>query len=625
MQPHHRPWSRRPQIRRDTHSNDCDDTCKIIGMKESGKLAKIGANERFENPCKPEAAQVDESYLSIHGMDINRNLWKLLILLAVLAVAGLPCTTFAQQATDDASLVSSERIVATVPVIIDGRALFKVRGVSAFPAEDRARAIADRIKAIAADNRIPPNALHLVATENSSEIIAGQNAIMAIFDADANAEAPGLTRQALAQIYLLKIVSAIKQYREERAPKQLSLDALYAGGWTLALVVAVLALFWSFRRLIARIERNYQSAVAHIESASFRIISASSIWLAIRAAVRLVTFIATLAIFYIYLHVVLALFPWTRALAENLRALTVTPLSTLANEVLSTIPRLIILVVIIVVARYLIGLARHFFGAIQNGSIRFSGFEAEWANPTYNIVRVLIVAFAAVVCYPYIPGSQSAAFKGITIFIGVLFSLGSSSLLANLIAGYTMTYRRAFHVGDRIQIGDTMGDVTEAGLMVTHLRSIKNEEIVVPNSLILGNSVVNYSALARERGLILHTAVGIGYETPWRQVEAMLMVAAARTPGLLREPAPFVLQQTLGDYAVTYQINVYCDNAIGMYHLYTELHRNILDVFNEYNVQIMTPSYMGDPAEPKVVPRDQWFAKPAKSEVPIPTLVARDK
>jgi small-conductance mechanosensitive channel len=175
-----------------------------------------------------------------------------------------------------------------------------------------------------------------------------------------------------------------------------------------------------------------------------------------------------------------------------------------------------------------------------------------------------------------------------------------------------MTYRRAFHPGDRIQVGDLMGDVTQVGLMVTHLRSVKNEELVMPNSLILNSNLINYSSLAREHGLILHTTVGIGYETPWRPVEAMLLMAAERTPGLLREPPPFILQKSLDDFAVTYELNVYCDRPLAMYQLYTELHRNILDVFNEYGVQIMTPSYVADPAAPKVVPKDQWFAGPAQ-------------
>jgi small-conductance mechanosensitive channel len=226
-------------------------------------------------------------------------------------------------------------------------------------------------------------------------------------------------------------------------------------------------------------------------------------------------------------------------------------------------------------------------------------------------VRLLAITFSVIVAYPYIPGSGSEAFKGVSLFMGIVFSLGSSSLIGNLIAGYTMTYRRAFRLGDRVKIGDQVGDVERMRVLVTHLRTIKNEEVIVPNSTILGSEVINYSSLARQRGLILHTTVGIGYETPWRQVEAMLLEAASRTAGLRSEPAPFVLQRALGDFCVTYEINVFCDKPGAMEQFYADLHRNILDVFNQYGVQIMTPAYMGDPAQPKVVPEDQWYAAPA--------------
>jgi small-conductance mechanosensitive channel len=540
------------------------------------------------------------------------------ILLLFAAVAGVARSgaALAQSDGKDASFIASERETVTAPVIVDGRILFRVRGVTAFPADQRAAMIASRIRLLAANETTPPSDIHLVASEHSTDIVAGDNSIMSVFDADAHAEAHGLPRQALAQIYLKKIAGAVEAYRAERRPAQLARGASIAGALTLLLVLAVFTLFRSLRWLLLRIERRYHSAIEHVESGTFRLISARSIWLAVRFTIRLLTLVAALALFYAYLHIVLDFFPWTRAPSASLRALIVAPLLVLANELLAAIPRLLIIFLIIALARYITKLARFFFAAIEKGDIKLSGFEAEWSKPTYNIVRVLIIAFAAMVSYPYIPGSQSAAFKGISIFLGVLFSLGSSSLLSNIIAGYTMAYRRAFHVGDRIQVGELMGDVAQIGLMVTHLRSIKNEELVVPNSLILNSNVVNYTSLARGRGLILHTTVGIGYETPWRQVEAMLLMAAERSKGLLREPPPFVLQQSLGDYAVTYQLNVFCDEPAEMFSLYTELHRNVLDVFNEYNVQIMTPSYIGDPAQPKVVPRREWFAKPAEEEKP---------
>jgi small-conductance mechanosensitive channel len=315
---------------------------------------------------------------------------------------------------------------------------------------------------------------------------------------------------------------------------------------------------------------------------------------------------------YLWLQFVLGSFPLTRPLAARLLALVLDPLSRLGGGVVAMLPDLAFLLVLYLVTRWVVGLTRLFFEAVARGHATLANFEADWALPTYRIVRIAIVAFALVVAYPYIPGSRSAAFQSISIFLGVMFSIGSSSFIANIIAGYSMTYRRAFRVGDRIQVGEVFGDVSEIRLQVTHVRSVKNEEIVVPNSSLLNSNVVNYSALARTRGLILHTTVGIGYETPWRQVEAMLLLAAERTQGFLREPKPFVLQKSLGDFCVVYEINAYCDAPAEMARLYAGLHQNILDVFNEYCVQIMTPAYEGDPERPKVVPKEQWWSAPAR-------------
>jgi small-conductance mechanosensitive channel len=267
--------------------------------------------------------------------------------------------------------------------------------------------------------------------------------------------------------------------------------------------------------------------------------------------------------------------------------------------------------VLVVIIRYVLKLLGLFFDAVHAGRVPLRSFDAEWARPTYQIVRIAIILLTLVIAYPYLPGSGSAAFQGLSIFAGLMLSLGASSAMASIIAGYTVTYRRAFRVGDRITVGEFTGEVTEVRLMVTHLRTTKNEEVVVPNSVVLQSHVVNYSKLARTHGLILHTTVSIGYEIPWRQVEAMLLLAAERTGSLLSQPPPFVLEKSLGDFAVTYELNVAVESAASMPERYATLHRNVLDVFNEYGVQIMTPAYEGDPPEPKLVPQERWFSAPA--------------
>jgi small-conductance mechanosensitive channel len=329
---------------------------------------------------------------------------------------------------------------------------------------------------------------------------------------------------------------------------------------------------------------------------------------------RFIRSAAIVVLAFVYLQYVFGRFPQTRAAAQSITGYVIGPLATMWASFVGWIPDLIFLVVLAFVVRIILRLLRRFFEAVEQGRIHLEHFDRDWATPTYKLVRPLVIAFALVVGYPYIPGSGSEAFKGVSLFLGIVFSLGSSSFIANMIAGYSMTYRRAFKLGDVVKVGDVMGVVTTIRLQVTHIRTIKNEDIVVPNSQILNTHVVNYTSLAQSNGLILHTTVGIGYETPWRQVEAMLLEAARRTPGLMTDPPPFVLHLQLGDFCVTYELNVYCSDPLKMRATYTDLHRHILDVFNEYGVQIMTPAYEGDPAVPKVVPKDQWYLAPAQPE-----------
>ncbi len=536
---------------------------------------------------------------------LQRFLWALLA-----ALLTAPPSTSAQTATVP-EYEAGERMAA---VEVDGVTLFRIAGVKAFPAKERARKMVERIKAAAADSTLSAESLRVVDAKDRSNILIGDRLLVTVVDKDAEVE--GVPRQILAEIYQKKILDAIKAYRQDRSPERLTQAALYTIGATVLLIAA---LWWGrsvSRRIDVAMERRYKSNIHGLELQSFEIVRAERIWGALKGLVRWSWIILALSLAYLYLHFALGRLPWTRGLARDLLGLVVDPLRTMGTAFIDIIPNLVFIAILLIITRYLLKVTRLYFAGVAEGNITPQGFERDWAWPTYRIIRLLIIVFTLVVAYPYIPGSETDAFKGISIFLGVLFSLGSSSVIANVIAGYTMTYRRAFRVGDRVQIGDHIGDVADTRLLVTHLRTPKNEEIVVPNSVILGSEVINYSTLARQQGLILHTTVGIGYETSWRQVEAMLLAAARRAPGFLQEPPPFVLQKSLGDFAVTYEINVYCDRPSEMARLYTALHQNILDVFNEYGVQIMTPAYEGDPQLPKVVPKEQWFTAPATAPTP---------
>lgn len=504
----------------------------------------------------------------------------------------------------------TEEEVATAPVVIDGLVLFRVRGISAYPADSRAETIRSRIERVAGDSSLALDQLQVHETEDSTDIRIKGQLIMSVVDADALRE--GVRRQELGWAFSERIREAIASYRLARRPEALRLDGAYAFTATILLALTLLLVIRTARRLDVFIERRWRRRIQGLDIQSFEIVRAERLWAALRGALSTLRGLAILAVVLTYLHYVLVLFPWTRELADRLLEAVLGPLAAIIRGIVADIPDLVFIAVLIIVVRYALKLARFFFDGVDRESVTIAGFQPQWAWPTFKILRMAMIAFTLVVAYPYIPGSGSAAFKGVSLFLGVVFSLGSSSVIANIIAGYALIYRRAFQVGDRVKINDMIGDVVEMRLQVTHLSSLKNEEIIVPNSLILNSQVINYSSLARSQGLILHTNVGIGYEVPWRQVESLLLTAADLTPGLLKEPRPFILQQSLGDFAVNYELNVYCEDARAMMLLYTELHRNILDQFNEYGVQIMTPAYVSDPPQPKLVPKAAWFAAPAR-------------
>ena len=476
------------------------------------------------------------------------------------------------------------------PIVLGGQVLFYLREeVKGYSPEERAKTISERIKKIAADPDIP---IHVVTTSNFDQpmtlVSAGDKLLFPVFDQDALGGTR--TREQLAQDYAEKLRAAMEKYREDRSRESILYGALYTFLITLAFVVILILL----KKLKQGIDRRIMSrvATAHgVRIKSFELMRPEQVSTLLLEAVKVIRFLLILLLLYIYIHLGLSFFPWTRPFAGRVLDLIFVPLTAIGKAIVTHTPNVVFIVIIVLIARYVLKLMRFFFLAVEKGNITLSGFYPEWSKPTYKILSYLAIAFFIVVAYPYIPGSDSSAFKGISIFAGVLFSLGSQSAVSNMIAGFALTYRRAFRVGDRVKIADFMGDVVETRLQVTTLRTIKNEDIVVPNSLILNNQVINYSTEAREKGLILHTTVTIGYDAPWRRVHELLIQAAGRTEGVLREPPPFVLQTSLDDFYVSYELNAYTANPQEMVQTYSLLHQNIQDAFNEGGVEIMSPHY----------------------------------
>jgi len=489
----------------------------------------------------------------------------------------------------------------TAPVIVDGRILFELRGASSYPAQKRASETRKRILDIARNPEIDPESIKAVKTDDHFEIVAGSDQVLIrVFDADAELEAIPL--DLLASTFQIQIENSVVEYRKDRSPVALRVSAVY-----FVLLTALFALLiWSLKKFKVWLGRVLKARIAsdmkQIEQKSRRLIRREQVFDIIQFLLQWLHIIVLITLGYFYVHSVLGTFPWTRGFARILLHVVMTPVESMLESLVATIPNLIFLLIIFIVFRFVLRGLKLFFDAISTGRIKLANFEREWSTTTYRLLRIGVIAFALIVAYPYIPGSDSAAFKGVSLFLGLIFSLGSTSFISNMMAGLTMTYRGAYREGDWVRIGDVEGQVEAMRMMIMRLRTRKNESITIPNSVILNANVTNYSAQGKNEGLIIHTEVGIGYDVSWQQVEQFLLEAADRTQDLKSSPKPFVLEKALGDYAITYELNAFCKAPEKLPAVYAELHRHILDVFNENSVQIMSPRYVADPAEPKIAP-----------------------
>lgn len=302
----------------------------------------------------------------------------------------------------------------------------------------------------------------------------------------------------------------------------------------------------------------------------------------------------TISIFFLvlYLPFVFSFIPETKEIANTVFDYVLKPVYFMIDGFLKFIPGLFFIVVIVFITKYLLRFLKYLTGELEREALKLDGFHADWAKPTFNLIRVVIIAFAAVICFPYIPGSDSDAFKGVSIFFGVLFSLGSTAAISNIVAGVVITYMRPFKVGDRVEIGNTVGDVTERSLLVTRVRTIKNLDVTVPNSTILGNHIINFSKNAAEEvGVILHTSVTIGYDVPSGDVIKALVKGAKNTKMILEAPEPFVLVKSLDDFYINYEINCHTKHPEKGAVIYSLLHESIKNELHNAGIEILSPHY----------------------------------
>lgn len=360
---------------------------------------------------------------------------------------------------------------------------------------------------------------------------------------------------------------------------------------------AVYILFKSINKLLNNLlEKSDEwrgTIIKPVKVKELEILSDERILGSVKLSIKIIRFLYIIILGYFYITLLFSLYSFTRTWAATLFGYIISPLGSVISSFIHFLPNLFTILVIIIVTRYVIKFVKFVFNEIGRGTVTFKQFPIEWAEPTFKIVRFLIIVFAAIVIFPYLPGSESPIFRGISIFLGILFSLGSTSAISNIVGGVVLTYMRPFKLGDRVKIADTVGDVIDKSLLVTRVRTIKNVDITIPNAMVLGSHIINFSSSADDLGLIVHTSVTIGYDAPWRKVHELLISAALSTKEILTEPKPFVLQTALSDFYVSYEINAYTNKPNLIANIYSDLHQNIQDKFNEAGVEIMSPHYTG--------------------------------
>ncbi len=461
--------------------------------------------------------------------------------------------------------------------------------IGASTPKERAINISRKIDKLYEDDFFKTDSILVVKSENTYDIVYGEIILMSISENDAIWY--GRSMHELAQSFKESIKNSIVKAKNENS----WLKIIVRIGLVLLVIAIAWGLIWligrGYSRLLLFINSKKEKWLKDLSYKDYTFLTAEQEMQVILFLVKIFRWFVYAILLYITLPIIFSIFPFSRDWADALFQLIWSPFKGVLIAVWEYLPNLFSILVIYFVMKYVIRFVRYIFHEIEAEKLKISGFHADWAMPTYSIVKFLLYAFMFVLIFPYLPGSDSNIFKGVSVFIGVLFSLGSSSAIANMVAGLVITYMRPFKIGDRIKIGDVTGDVVEKTLLVTRVRTIKNEVITIPNSSVLNGNTTNYSVEAMEKGLIIHTTVTIGYDVPWKNMHKALIDAALRTDSILDEPKPFVLQTSLDDFYVSYQINAYTREAGKQALIYSNLHQNIQDVCNEMGIEILSPHY----------------------------------
>jgi small-conductance mechanosensitive channel len=476
---------------------------------------------------------------------------------------------------------SLRTITPGVPVIVENDTLFFIfASIGGEGPKQRAEDISYKVLQLGKSFRTTTDSVIVFDSELTTDIMSGELVITSVSDLDGLWN--GMTRQELAQEQAKLIHLKIEQLQEEYGLKA----KLYGLAWALVLIVVQIVLFVFTKRFIDWIRRKIDGGKRSLIINGYEFLNVEQSKRILFVLSRILQVVLVVIQLFISLPILFSIFPETEKFTWNMINYVWEPLRDIFISFVKYFPNLVKIVVIIFVVRWVLRGVRHLSDEIEAGRLKIDQFYQDWAQPTYQIIRIFIIAFTLIVIWPLLPGSDSGIFKGVSIFVAALFSLGSTASIGNLVSGIIITYMRPFLVGDYVQIGDREGTVIEKNAFITRLRDIKENIITVPNNSILSQTTVNYTAAVRQAGgTIVHSDFTFTYKVYREQIEPLLLEAAGRCELLLKTPPPFVLITELEDFYTRYQINAYTTESQRLYDVYTELHRNILDVFRENNLE----------------------------------------
>jgi small-conductance mechanosensitive channel len=478
------------------------------------------------------------------------------------------------------------------PVLLDSEVLFRVKeGIPGLAtAEERAKIISQRILAVAQDPTLSPDSIRANTENNQSVVLAGDTVIFTVRAEDE--QAFGIPHPKLADEAVERIQRELIIYREQRSLWRLLSSIVITVLSTIAIFLFLRGLLFSTSKMLTKLQRRQEAGMLSVQFRSTQMLGAGATSYLLGGLIRLLRIGLILLALQLYVPFVLSQFSATKALGESLLKNIASRIHLLTEGFVAYLPKLAMLAIFALITYYVIEFAKQVIVELGRHDV-YPWFYPEWVQPTIRLVSMLIVAIALVIAAPLLPGFGSPSFQGISLFIGALLTLGSSSAVANALAGIILIYTRAFQLGDFIRIDTVIGEVKDKSLFVTRVLTPKQETVTIPNSSVLNNNVTNYSAICRESNgfLLLHTTVTLGYDVPWRKIHQVLIEAAKATSYIEQEPAPLVLQTNLNDFNVSYELNAYTAYPVKMPTIYSELHQNIQDKCNEAGIEIMSPTF----------------------------------